>query len=106
MIQGLLAKLTGGGFNLLDPKAAKVLLAQMGFKVDFGELEAGQVPMAFQSAAEAATLPDARVMRIKGTDPEGDRVEALLVLVPCRQVDGKNSQNSTCKNETPVIALG
>jgi hypothetical protein len=76
---GMILKLAKGGF---DPDQLTELARGMGWNLDLQDLMRDQRPMAFQRAAAAAVEPDSRVLAIWGTDAQGNRVEALLVLVP------------------------
>jgi len=74
-----LAKIASGN---VDPRSLKALLEGLGFQLNFVELESSSLPTAFQAAARSASQPAARVLSIDGTDREGSRIQALLVLSP------------------------
>ncbi len=76
---GMILKLAKSGF---DADQMTELARGMGWNLDLQDLARDKRPMAFQRAAAAAVEPDSSVIAIWGTDAQGNRLEALLVLVP------------------------
>lgn len=79
---GMILKLARGG---VDSDQLMELARGMGWNLNYQDLMQDQRPMAFQRAAAGAVQPESRVMAIWGTDAQGNRVEALLVLVPAEK---------------------
>lgn len=78
---GGLVKLAKSG---LGPDELAGLLEAMGMNVEFAPLERNQYRDAFSAAGAAASLPHSRVVSIRGTDKEGAKIEALLIMAPCQ----------------------
>lgn len=83
---GTLVKMARGGFSAEE---ALELARGMGWNLQFQELTQGQRPMAFQRAASAAVQAGAKATALSGTDAQGNRIEALLVVVPCEKAEKK-----------------
>jgi hypothetical protein len=73
-----LMKLAGG----LGPEQLVELLSMAGIKAEFGIVEPGSVPEAFQRAAKIAIAPGSRVFSIHGKEGKGGKIEALLIMEP------------------------
>lgn len=77
-----LTKLAKGTFG---PDEISALFEGMGMQVEMGEVDRsarGGFREAFTAAGQAAALPRAKLLRISGTDKEGNQIEALIVLAP------------------------
>lgn len=83
---GTLVKMARGGFSAEE---ALELARGMGCNLQFEELTPGQRPAAFQRAASGAVRTEAKVMAVSGTDAQGNRIEALLVVVPVEKAEKK-----------------
>ena len=80
---GMILKLAKGGF---DADQISELARGMGWNLDFQDLMRDQRSMAFQRAAAGAVEPDSKAVAISGTDSRGNRVEALLILIPAEKL--------------------
>lgn len=78
-----IVKLAKGGLN---PDQLVELLRGMGWQVNFQELMPGQRRMAFQRTAGAAVEEESHAMAFSGINTKGDRIEALLVVVPAERL--------------------
>ena len=58
------------------------MFSALGMEVEFRQLEISEASHAFRHAALAAAKPDARLMKVSGTDKEGCQFEGLMILVP------------------------
>lgn len=76
---GTLGKLARGGLGVDE---ISTIFEAMGLDVVFSPLSPIDYRAAFGRAGEAAAIPGARVLQIAGSDKDGERIDALLVLTP------------------------
>ena len=74
---GTLAKLARGG---IGPDELGELMSAAGIDATFSLVQIGEALPVFQAAAEAASLPSARIVRIEATMKGGDRMSGILVM--------------------------
>lgn len=76
---GTLAKIAKGSLSLDE---VMEMASAVGMDLTVQNLDEGQLPMAFERAARAASSPFCKVVALRGVTKERAVVEALLVLVP------------------------
>ncbi len=68
------------------------LFSAMGINAEIEELHPQQFPFFFQRGARAAARPGAQVTSLRGTSPDGESLEVLIILTPPQKVLENNRE--------------
>ena len=83
---GTLAKLAKGG---IGPDELGEILSAMGVELEMAPVPFPEASKAYRDSAAGLTGPGAKLHRLSGKMKNGDRLEALLVLIPSPASTGK-----------------
>lgn len=75
------AKMAKGG---MGPDELAEMLSAMGVEIEMVPVPLPDAQLAYRNSAVEMSRPGARLHRLSGRMKNGDRLEALLVLVPAR----------------------